>query len=542
VKRLMLAAVLVLCVSVPHLRAQNPDVRFELGLRLRAFETALAVHDDAAARKRAVPELKTATTEFLSPAGKTTEAARHLDRARFALLSDKEPPAELLWAASLSVRSAAKLLDVSAEKLPVTVRAFYAVPGGPPEKARVRVSLLAGGKVVGAAQTVELEKVPLEFDLPLKGHDEGDYRLRCEILQGDKVLAATEQGVSFARELDARVKKLQAAVEDFKGKPKTTDTATLARLADLLAALAAKKPQETSYPAARLFNEAEEVVQAAKAGKPFYGQKKPGQFWLTLPTEPAAPVRLLAPAAAKKGEPLPLVVAMHGVGGSDNIFFDGYGNGLAVRLCEERGWLLVGTRHALLDLAFDLEGAIDEVNKLYPVDRRRVFVLGHSLGAARVVGAASAKPKQVLAVAALAGGGTVKASDELKDVAFFVGVGKEELGFLLQGARKLNADLKDAGVKTVELKEYPDLEHLMIVQRALPDVFAFFDAAAKKRGAPSRPQPAPASLRACRRLAVSQEARLAAGPLTPLGEPPAIRRNTIPGARGVVIRRTCCDW
>jgi predicted esterase len=455
-------------------------VRFELGLRLRAFETALADHDDAAARKRAVADLKTATTEFLSPTGKTAEAARHLDLARFAVLSDKEPAADALWAASLSVRPAARLLDVSADKLPIGVRPFYAVKGGAPDKARLRVSLLAGGDVVGAEQTVDLDKLPREFDLALKGHREGDYQLRCEILQGDKVLATTEQGVSFVKDLDGRVKKLQAALEDFKDKPKTTDTATLGRLVELLAALAAKKPQETSYPAARLLNETEDVVKSLKGGKPFYGQKKPGQFWLALPTEPAAVVRLQAPAAAKKGEPLPLVIAMHGVGGSDNIFFDGYGNGLAARLCEERGWLLLGTRHALLDLSFDLEGAIDEVNKLYPVDRKRVFVLGHSLGAARVVNAASAKPKLVLAVAALAGGGTVKPSDDLKDVAFFVGVGKEELGFLLQGARKLNADLKDAGVKTVEMKEYADLEHLMIVQRALPDVFAFFDAAAKK--------------------------------------------------------------
>ena len=35
-----------------------------------------------------------------------------------------------------------------------------------------------------------------------------------------------------------------------------------------------------------------------------------------------------------------------------------------------------------------------------------------------------------------------------------------------------NDSLKDAEAKTVIYREYPDLEHLVIVQEALPDVFA----------------------------------------------------------------------
>ena len=42
-------------------------------------------------------------------------------------------------------------------------------------------------------------------------------------------------------------------------------------------------------------------------------------------------------------------------------------------------------------------------------------------------------------------------------------------------ARALKRSLERADVRSVELKEYPGVEHLTIVQLALPDVFAFFD-------------------------------------------------------------------
>ena len=94
-------------------------------------------------------------------------------------------------------------------------------------------------------------------------------------------------------------------------------------------------PQETNYPAARLLKEAEEGTRAVAAGQPFYGQKKVGQFWLQTPgTGAAVSLRLQAPPAAARGTPLPLVIALHGAGGSENLFFDGYGNGLIARLCR----------------------------------------------------------------------------------------------------------------------------------------------------------------------------------------------------------------
>ena len=108
----------------------------------------------------------------------------------------------------------------------------------------------------------------------------------------------------------------------------STDRATLHALGELLALLAERHTLETDYPAARLLAEAEALAQAIAAKERFYGPPRTGQFWLSLVIDGGtAPVRVFVPDAVKAGKPVPLVVALHGAGGTENLFFDAYGNG-----------------------------------------------------------------------------------------------------------------------------------------------------------------------------------------------------------------------
>ncbi len=459
----------VLMLTAPAARCAGDD-RYELGQRLRAFERAYEVQTDPAARKRVVPFLKKATPLFFF--GRLSEAARQLDLARLALESDKEPHAARRWAESLAFRPEARLFDASAEAVPFTLDAFYEVPAEIPEKARVRLTLCApDGKPLDGepAAVLDVKALPLRDKAPRKNPAAGDYLWRCEVLSGDRILARWEQTLSFAYRLDGRLEKLRKVVGDPADKPANTDRQTARMLADLLTRLRNKETLETNYPAARLLDEAE----AAADGKPSYGRARPGQFWLKLGLEKGPPfVRLLAPEAAAKGRPLPLVIALHGAGGSENMFFDGYGDGAIVQLCERRGWLLVAPRGGLAP------GLIDEIDRLYPVDRRRVFLIGHSMGASQAAAAASRSPETFTAVAALSGGGPVRPSDALKAVPFFVAAGAEDFGLI--GSRGLRDDLQKAGVKKLVYRELPDVEHLLSVQATLNDVFAFFDEAAKE--------------------------------------------------------------
>jgi predicted esterase len=468
-----LSTVVVLLLSGLSARGQfvSDADRSELGRRLRAFERALDRQTDEAVRRRSVGLLRPLTFTFFS--GRAGETARLLDAARRELAPDGPVSPAVVWAEALAARPSAVLIDRAAGSVGFKLAPYYEVKGDRPPKAEVRVALWsAGGKLLAGPVARALDAESVEGKLPLKEVPEGDHVLRGEVV-ADRVLARWKQSLAVVDRLDERLKTLQEAVQGLDDPAPNTDRDSLRKLTAILTSLHQGKPQETGYPAARLLKEAEEVRAAIGGGRPYYGQKRVGQFWLRLPDgRRTTSVRLQAPAAAGKGVPLPLVIAMHGVGGSENLFFEAHGTGLIARLCAERGWLLVAPANGLAD------GLVDEVDHLYPVDRKRVFLVGHSLGAAQVVSAAGLRPGRYAAVGALGGGGRAEPSEGLKELPFFIGCGSED--FALAGARGLHAALERSGVRKLRFREYEGMEHLVVVQLSLPEVFAFFDEAARR--------------------------------------------------------------
>jgi predicted esterase len=478
--RAALVALFSLLLLVPARAAAQAD-RFEIGQRLRAFETAWEKQKEPAARQRALDAIPNLITQFFR--GRYDEAARILAAGEDALRSAMEPPAEVRWAQSLALRLARRLADTDLTELPVTLASFYKVKAEVPQGAALKLTLLAGdGKSVLVSREAPITALPLVIALPLKGAHpaEGDHLLRAEILAGGKALTTIpDQTVSLVANLAVRVAALRKGIAGLPAQPAGTDVLTLRELSDLLTLLADGQTLETNYPAARLLNQAEAALKAVRAGDRYYGGVRTGQFWLRLATgKGGTAVRLLAPAAATQGKPLPLVIALHGAGGSENLFFDGYGHGEIVRLCAERGWLLVAPRTDGLAFNFPAAALVDEVSRLYSVDRKRIFVVGHSMGAMQAVRATQDAPDLIAGVAALGGGGAIKPSEALKTVPFFIGVGTRD--FLRPSAQALRDSLTKAEVRTVVYREYPDVEHMMVVQIALPDVFAMFEKAAKR--------------------------------------------------------------
>jgi pimeloyl-ACP methyl ester carboxylesterase len=451
---------------VPMLALAQFDTatRFELGQRLRYFERALEKYGNVkdtgpAAIARAIPPVAKATPAFFG--GRLTEAARILDTARLSL-ADAKPDAEQLWALSLVVKPARRLVDVAEGKLTVRVERFYKVEGADPDGATLRLTY---GPL--KPQTVLLGKLPAEVSLSWDKLPPGDHDLVAEVVRGDKLLARSEQTVSAIAKLDERLKALQKQ-EDAK----TVAAATRKHLTGILTDLSAGRTLETNFPAARILSDAEAIVAGT------WDPLTPGQHWLAVPGVTGSPVRLEVPRGLKKGTPMPVVFALHGAGGSENMFFDGYGDGLVAKLAIERGWLVVATRAGLFG-GPDIPAVLDALGKVYPIDTKRVFILGHSMGAAQTAATIGRAPERFAAAACLGGGGGVKASEALKKLPVFVGVGK--LDFAARGAKSLADALEKAGVENRIYKSYDDLEHLTIVQRALPEVFALFDRAAKGR-------------------------------------------------------------
>jgi predicted esterase len=258
--------------------------------------------------------------------------------------------------------------------------------------------------------------------------------LRWRIVSGDEVLVTREQGLSVAVDLAPRLARLvEAAAAAESISPPTIESKTLPALLKLLQSMQRRRSSETILPGSQILAEAEQLSAwlAKPTEVPFYGAHRPGSFALRVPVgKGTAAVRLFVP---KVDAPAPLVVALHGAGGSENLFFDGYGDGRVVKLGAERNWLVVAPRLTLGSL--DVAELCDALAERFPVDLQRVAVVGHSMGAMQAVANAVRTPERFRAVAALGGGGRVRANAALKSLPFFVGVGSQD--FALSGAKAL---------------------------------------------------------------------------------------------------------
>jgi pimeloyl-ACP methyl ester carboxylesterase len=443
--------------------------RYELGLRLRAFERRLAAATSETRRTAAFAELQRAVQAFFRL--DTTTVARAIDAADAALAEPRSN--DQVHAASLQLVLAHRLHDHVAEpELAFEVQGAYPVDGATPADLRLTVRL-DGDSRDRAALDVPL--LPATGTIDLRGAAAGDRLVAWTVHAGGKVVLTRTQGLSLAEGLAARIAALPDATKNAGAGPPSLRHGTLALWSSMLTGMTRQRREETVLPGARLLDDAARLAAhiAAPAADqpPFFGPQRTGQDWLRVPVAGTTVVlRLLVPPGL--AAPTPLVLALHGAGGSENLFFDVYGDGAIVTECARRGWLLAAPRGGLTST--DLPALVDALAQHWPIDPKHIFLVGHSMGAAQAIAAATRTPERFAAVAALGGGGAFRRTPDTAPPQFFVGVGSED--FALAGARNLHRTLEQAAVP-VTFREYPTVEHLAIVQVALPEVFAFFAAA-----------------------------------------------------------------
>lgn len=455
--------------------------RYELGLRLRAFERHLDKEMDPKRRAAAMVELGRAVQAFFRL--DTRAVAKAIAAADVALAGKKSTLPER-FAASLQWSLQARMVAVGDGVVRGKVRAVYPIDDEELEREGIESGDFAIRiEVPMSARTgdrqplvVPLAELPQTVDLPLAGLVAGDHVLQWSIVRGDEVLLRREQALSVVAKLAERLGKLVAAAKHAKAiEPHTIENRTLVDLVKMLQIMGRRRANETVMPGCEILAEAEALAAwlDGPGAQPFYGSHRAGSFRLRVPVgERTIAVRLMVPEGATRR---PLVVALHGAGGSENMFFDGYGDGRVVALAAERDWLVVAPRVALGRI--DTAAMVTALAARFPIDLDRVMLVGHSMGAGQAVSNAVRDPKRYRAVAALGGGGRIGRRPSLEELPFFVGVGSKD--FALAGAKGLHAALQQAGAPS-EYREYPEVEHLAIVQLALQDVFEFFEASLRR--------------------------------------------------------------
>ncbi|MBK6939062.1 MAG: alpha/beta fold hydrolase [Planctomycetes bacterium] len=115
--------------------------------------------------------------------------------------------------------------------------------------------------------------------------------------------------------------------------------------------------------------------------------------------------RVFVPQVQDSTKSLPLVIALHGAGGDEHMFFEAYGQGALVRQARERGFVAVAPlTYTVLARPDALLQLIEAIAQIAPIDRNRVYVIGHSLGGITTIELLKRNADQIAAACCIAGG------------------------------------------------------------------------------------------------------------------------------------------
>jgi predicted peptidase len=211
------------------------------------------------------------------------------------------------------------------------------------------------------------------------------------------------------------------------------------------------------------------------------------------------PYHVYVPTTYAAGKSMPLIVALHGLGATEDSFFDSYGKVLP-RLAETHGYILVtplgyrvdgfygsGVGLGAQDAAARKKSELSEADVMqvialaratYNIDEHRIYLVGHSMGAIGTWFLANKYPTMWAGLGVFSGQSNAANAPAMKAIPEFVVHGDADATVNVNGSRTMVAALKAAGADVL-YTEVPGGSHTSVVEPNLAAMFEFF--AAHKR-------------------------------------------------------------
>ena len=351
----------------------------------------------------------------------------------------------------------------------------------------------------------DLRDSPFAMELDVAGVEDGLYLLETVIMDGTTTIATTTLNVVLHKGLDARLRALETAAASVIPSVRADVTYPV----DYIRNVNRGRIGLQTFNVGTEVAAAEAVLAAAKGGKdPFKG--KTGDFerhYLLEGPNEVMPYRVYVPKAYSPTAGAPLVIALHGLGGNEDSFFDQYAK-LPPQLAEKHGFLLAAPNGFRVDGFYgstilgggdaaarrrveSSEKDVLEVLRLmratYKVDESRIYLIGHSMGAIGTWALGSKYPDIWAALVPFSGVGSPALADKMKGIPQFVVHGDNDATVNVSGSRNMVAALKKAGANVTYL-EIPGGSHTDVVVPNLPKAFEFLAAQRKAAAAATQQQ------------------------------------------------------
>jgi poly(3-hydroxybutyrate) depolymerase len=501
---LFFLAVVAVCAQ-PRIEQNRQSLELSAVTLITQFNLAAAGESKQAAGAL-MPEVRKLITS-----GRTGEARRTMARIRTAL-AGQQWNAKEEFCSSLVLRAPA-VADPS-RPLYVTLSQVYPAFYDAKQGMRLRAGLhelrisgrrMEAGKLVrdfGVLEALgpDLIEEPFSFDVDLSGVPDGNYVLLAAPMDFYDEMVEVGMRIAVVNGFDAARTDIEARLKKISGRDSAK--ASVRAPFDLARQINAGRREFQAVDFAAQIARSRQILASLESGRdPLYRAKgnQLRHYYFAEPDE-IMPYRVYVPSTYDGKTQLPLVLALHGLGGNENSLMD-RDDKLLASLAEKYGFLVAAPlgyrpngaygnstgsenypRRRVLSLSEqDTMNVLDLVLKEYNADPNRVFLMGHSMGGGGTwfLGAKEAgRWKGLAPIAAPAVTPERYPFAKLKGTALFVAHGDADPTVPVAASRTMVEKARAAGVE-LEYFESPGTDHSDIVTLALPRIFEFFAKAAR---------------------------------------------------------------
>jgi poly(3-hydroxybutyrate) depolymerase len=350
----------------------------------------------------------------------------------------------------------------------------------------------------------DLRDTPFPIDVNVQGVEDGSYQLAVDLVDGTRTLGGVALTVYVRKGLDDLVQRLRTTAA--KAPPELR--ADIMFPVDRMQNVNRGQLELRTFDPQQDFAAAASIADAVKSGtNPF--AKRTGDFKRHYRLDAAdeiLPYRMYVPRSYDGSRAFPLIVALHGLGGTENSFFDSYDKAFPP-LAEQHGYIVAAPLGYRVDGSYgwgvgeppadpanrrlqerseaDVMEVLKVVRQQYRIDESRIYLMGHSMGAIGTWKIAPKYPDIWAAIATISGQGQPDTLARIKQIPEYVVHGDNDPTVNVEGSRRMVAKARELGIE-VTYVEVPGGTHGSVVAPSFPGIFDFFDAHHKRAAGTSR--------------------------------------------------------
>jgi predicted esterase len=435
-------------------------------------------------------------------AGKYGDALKHLYHAMAILRGTQWTPARALSSA-LTMKFDRAMLEPG-QTVEVKFGQIYALDENFAGKLAGSLALM---KLTGEERLKELKTLdgvepdfiahPLTAQITVPEIATGNYRvmLKLQVDGGDPVTRTAT--VHIERGLGAQVQAAKARMTRLEARLKADHkdalAATLPSAQYRLSLYDLANAGEIGFERIDFQSEVQEaiaMIEALETGRDPFASRR-GDFrkaYLSKVDHTFQPYRVFVPSSYDGSKAFPLVIALHGMGGDENSYFDGYDRGAFTREAQKHGYIVAcpkGRKPASMyrgDAEKDVLDVLAEMLRDYRIDADRVYLTGHSMGGFGTWSVSMNHPEVFAAIAPISGGVLNPAGvSKIAHVPELIVHGDADKTVSVENSRAVVAMGKKLGIE-MKYIEVPGGSHVDVVAPHFKEVFDWFDMHTRKRG------------------------------------------------------------